>query len=102
MTDQVVADYERLNQLANRFANQTQSLQNLIQDVASHMNNLEGEWRGRGSDAFFAEMESEIIPASNRLIQAVENSEQTTRTIIQIMEQADEEAAAPLRTFANH
>ena len=95
MNNQIVADYERLNQVALRFTAQAQTIQEILQEVQSDLTNLQGEWVGRGSNAFFAEMESEVLPATQRLNQAMEQAQQTTQTIIRTIQQADEEAARP-------
>jgi WXG100 family type VII secretion target len=99
MFDEVKADYDRLEQVANRFANSGQVVQQLLQNVKGSMDPLEGGgWVGRGSDAFFEEMNSEVLPASQRLQQAMEEANRVTRQIIQTMKQAEEEACSPFRT----
>ena len=100
MSDQIVADYDRLEQLANRFSNRAQMLQQMLQHIRSNMDSLQGEWVGRGSDAFFSEMEGEVLPATDRLRQALEEAHRVTNTIVRVMEQADEEASSPLRSFS--
>ena len=98
MFDEVKADYDRLEQVANRFANTGQTVQQMLQNVKGSMDPLEGGgWIGRGSDSFFDEMNSEILPASERLQQAMEEANRVTRQIIQVMKQGEEEACSPFR-----
>ena len=102
MFDQVVADYEQLDQVGVRFGQQRETVQDVMQAVQTQLNGLQGEWIGRGSDAFFSEMMDEVVPATGRLIQAIEEAQRTTKAIINLMEQADEEASSPLRSFVYH
>jgi WXG100 family type VII secretion target len=95
MSDEVKADYEQLEQVAQRFMNQAQSVQETLQRVRGSMETLQGGWIGRGSDAFFAEMQGEVLPATQRLQEALETANHVTRIIVQIMQQADEDASQP-------
>ena len=101
MFDEIRADYDQLDQVASQFANQSQAIQQMSQNIRSSMDPLEGGgWIGRGSDAFFAEMQSEIIPANERLEQALDEASRVTRQIVQIVKQAEDEASSPFRAFA--
>lgn len=96
--DEIKADYDRLEQLAGRFANQAQVIQQMLQGVRGSMDPLEsGGWVGRGSDAFFSEMNSEVLPASERLQQALEEANRVTKHIIQTVKQAEEEAGSAFK-----
>jgi WXG100 family type VII secretion target len=98
MHDRIEADYDQLEQIASRFGNQAQEMQQMMQNVRSSMGNLEsGGWEGRGSEAFFAEMNSEVLPASERLQQALEEADRVTRMIMQMVQQAEEEASSVFR-----
>ncbi len=97
MHDTIQGDYDQLNQVASRFAQQAQMAQEVLQKVRTSMSNLEGEWIGEGSDAFFSEMADEVLPASQRLQQALEEASQTTKTISQILKQAEDEASSLFR-----
>lgn len=98
MTDEIRADYEEMEQIANRFANQSQAIQEMLQKVRSSMEKLEnGDWIGRGSDAFFNEMNSDILPAVDRLVQALDEGNRTAKDISQTVQQAEEEASSRFR-----
>jgi WXG100 family type VII secretion target len=97
MADEIKADYDQLEAVASRFNSQSQVVQEMLQQVRRGMEQLEGEWIGRGSDAFFAEMQSEVLPASMRLQQVLEDAGQVTRQISQTLQQADEEASRPFQ-----
>ncbi|RME69683.1 MAG: WXG100 family type VII secretion target [Chloroflexi bacterium] len=98
MADEIRADYDQLEQVASRFANQAQEVQQMLQQVRSSMSRLRNDWIGRGSDAFFDEMEGEVLPATQRLQQALEEASRVTKDIVQIMQQAEEEASSPFRS----
>lgn len=106
MGDEIKADYDQLEQIASRFSNQAQVVEQLLGTLRCSMENLKGGWIGRGSDAFFAEMNDEIVPAILRLQDALQQGSEVTRMIIDIMRRADEEAstlfcrAVPLAAIA--
>lgn len=96
--DQVQADYDRLEELVQKFANQGQEIEQMIRQVQNSMGKLQnGGWIGRGSDSFFNEMEGEVMPATQRLQQALEEASQTTRNISQSIQQAEDEAGGLFR-----
>jgi len=98
MADEIKADYEQLEQVASRFSQQANVVHETHQNIRNSMQNLEDGWIGRGSDAFFAEMQSTILPAIQRLQNALEEASQVTKAIVQTVQQADEEASSPFRT----
>ena len=99
MSDEIRADYDRLDQVATRFANQAQATQQLIQNVRGSMDPLEqGGWVGRGSDSFFSEMNGVVLPGTERLQQALEEANRITKQIIQTVKQAEDDACSPFRS----
>jgi len=98
MADEIRADYEQLQEIVNRFNNQSHAIQDMLQRVRNSMDKLEdGGWIGRGSDAFFSEMNGEVLPATERLRQSLEEAAQATNRIAQIMRQAEEDASNPFQ-----
>lgn len=97
MAEEIRADYDQLEEVASRFTNQAEAIQQLLEKVRSSMENLEPGWIGRGSEAFFSEMQGEVIPATMRLQIALDMASVTTRNISQVMQQAEDEASAPFR-----
>lgn len=98
MADEIRANYEELEQVASRFSGQSQSVEEMLQKVRACMEKLaDGGWIGRGADAFFAEMEGEVLPAINRLVSALSDAAQTTGQIAQDMQQAEDEASSLFR-----
>lgn len=98
MAEEIRADYDQLEQIAGRFANQSQAVAQTLQKVLGSMGPLEdGGWIGRGADSFFAEMNAVVLPAVERLQELLDEASRTTRDSSQIMKQAEEEACAPFR-----
>jgi len=98
MADDVKADYEQLEEVANKFSNQSEEIQQMLQLVKNNMDKLEPDWIGRGSEAFFSEMQSEVLPAVMRLQQALEEANRVTKEVVQTMQDAEEEASSPFRS----
>lgn len=93
--DIVQANYETLDKVAARFAQQSEAINELSSRVRCGFDALEnGGWEGRGWTAFAAEMEGEIFPTVQRLIQALEEGRAVTLEAKDIIQQAEEEAAA--------
>jgi WXG100 family type VII secretion target len=98
MVDEIRADYEQLEQVANRFVNQSQAIEGMLRSVRSRFEKLEqGDWIGLGADAFFAEMRGEVLPAVTRLIEALAEGSQVTKEIGQHMQQAEDQGSAVFR-----
>ncbi len=98
MADEIKVDYEQLEQVASRFLHQAHAIQRMQRRMQHSMQNLETGWTGSGATAFFAEMQGAILPAIQQLQNALEEASQVTKTVNQIMQQADKEASSPFRT----
>jgi WXG100 family type VII secretion target len=70
----------------------------MLQQVRCSMDKLKSDWIGRGSEAFFSEMDGEVLPAVVRLQQALQQANQVSKEIVQTMQQADEEASSPFKS----
>lgn len=100
MAEEVKADYEALEQVAARFDNQSQAVMQMLQQVKSTMDTLLGEgWLGTAAVSFSAEMQGEVVPASQRLIEALADASAATKEIAQTMQQAEDEASGLFRNW---
>jgi WXG100 family type VII secretion target len=93
MAEQVQVNYEALQQIENKFV----QLANEVQDVAAKIKTREaalrgGGWIGRGSDAFYSEMDDLVMPAVGRLGQALEEGGQALNRIARIFAESEDEA----------
>lgn len=95
MTERIEVRYDAMEQFAAKFQAQAQSVAAVLQRVRSTMQELEnGGWKGRGADAFFAEMNGEVLPGIQRLQAAMEEAQPNTRRMVEIMQHAEQEAAS--------
>ena len=98
MADEVKVNPDELADVQREFQNQSMSIQDMLQKTRQSMDELEPDWIGLGSDAFFEEMQGEVLPAVQRLQEALEQGGMVTGEILNIFQQADEEASSPFRT----
>jgi WXG100 family type VII secretion target len=88
-------DYEALNKMSQLCALRSDETREMLQTLRAAMDALDGNWVGRGSNAFFSEMQSDILPATERLGSALESASSTITEVTRIMREAEEEAARP-------
>lgn len=94
----VRADYDELARIATLFRRQAGQSQRLLSNLTRNLQSLEGgDWVGRGADAFYREMDLEVLPALKRLAAALEQAQHTTAQINAIMQQAEDDAAQLFR-----
>jgi len=98
MTDEIQADYDELEQIASQFSNQAQNIQAMQQKVrGSYAKLLDKGWIGAGANAFFDEMEELILPAQERLQDALEQASQATQQISDNVKTAEQDASGLFR-----
>lgn len=94
----IQSKYEELATIARRFEQQAQATRALQQQVQRRAGALRnGGWVGRGSAAFWGEMEQKVFPGIQRLLEALTTAQQTTLDVAQILREAEEEAASVFR-----
>ena len=93
-TDLIQAKYEELDSIASRFQQRAELIEELHRRIQRSVQVLEqGDWEGKGSAAFFAEMNADMYPAIQRLSAALAEAHSVTRVISKVIENAEEEAA---------
>ncbi len=98
MADEIQADYDKLGQVASKFANQAQATSDMTRKVRAAMQKLEqGGWMGRGADSFFKEMNGVVLPALKRMETALQTGSQVSKEISQKMRTAEDEACSPFK-----
>jgi len=94
MIDIIRVDHEALAQISGRFNQQSEAIELMLYAMRGTMQPLaSGGWIGQGADAFFAEMNSDILPAVQRLTDALAQAGIVTMQLSDLMQQADEEAS---------
>lgn len=92
----IQAKYDALEVIAQKFGQESEASSEMYGRIQQAIQSLEqGGWEGKGSSAFFAEMNQTVNPALQRLINALDEARSVTLEIKQIIQQAEEEAAAP-------
>ncbi len=94
----IQVQYERLAGVAAQFGRSAASTAAVQQQVERSSQALrQGGWEGRGSIAFFAELDGVTLPGLLRLGSALREAQKVTLQIGFLMRQAEEEAARPFR-----
>lgn len=92
--DVIQANFEQLEQIAQHFSERADNTQQVLQTVRRCMDDLQKDgWWGVGADAFYAEMEDDVLPRVVRLQNALTRASETTRRIAEILGDAEEHAA---------
>ena len=95
--DKFLANYDQLAQIAQRFGREAEATQRMLDTIRSAMNVLEGGvWVGQGARAFYAEMNSAVLPSLMRLTRALANVQRVTIQISREIKAAEDAAAAVL------
>lgn len=95
----IQVDYDRLAEVARGFERNAETAAAMRKQVQRNALALrQGGWDGRGSIAFFAEVDGVVLPAVQRLADALQEAGSVSRSIVEIMQQAEEEAARPFHT----
>ena len=91
-------DYQQLSKIATSFATQAGNCQRTLQQVKGRMATLQGsDWIGQGAQAFYREMEQEVLPSLQRLVIAIGQAERVTLQTSRIVEETEEAASRLLR-----
>jgi WXG100 family type VII secretion target len=91
--------YETLERVSTSFQDQCDAMQRVHTTVSAKVARLKaGGWLAEGASTFYREMDNDVLPAVNRLCQALGQASTTMREIALLLQQAEEEAADHLRT----
>ncbi len=94
-------DHDGLAKIAQGFARQAANTERSLRKIKQSMDTLQGgDWIGRGASAFYKEMENDVLPAVQRLHSALNQADQVTRQIRNILQEAEDEAARILGVIA--
>lgn len=98
MADLIQADYEQLGDIGSRFQTQSEATVQMRSRVGRALDALKNDgWIGLGADAFFREMDADVLPAMYRLEEALREAAAVTNQIVDLLNSADENAASPFR-----
>lgn len=92
MAEKTELNYDQVQGFIKTFGTEGEEIQNLTKATAGKAEALHGDaWIGKGADQFFNEMQSEILPAMNRLGQALATASSIAQKIAETFNQAEEE-----------
>jgi len=92
--------YDQLHRIAALFEQEAERTIQLHSRLSNNLDALEnGGWEGRGSQAFFREMNQDILPAIQRLQRSLFQAQTTTLQIAAIFREAEKEAARPFGAY---
>lgn len=93
MADKTEVNYQEMEQIVRRFQKEEADIRQIMQQLNRRADALSGDnWVGRGSEKFHTEMEGLVLPALNRLVQALDNAGNTAKQILDTYRRAEEEA----------
>ena len=84
-------NYDQLISIAKKFKDEGEDIAQIHSTTRQRVRDLHKEWIGEAAEKFFEEMETELLPAVQRLAQALFLSQDMTNEIMKIIEDADEE-----------
>lgn len=88
----IQAKYDELNTLSRRFGRQAEATAQMQKRLEKSMQSLQSGWQGKGSQAFFAEMNAKVLPVMRRLTVALAQAQKNTQEISQLIRNAENEA----------
>jgi WXG100 family type VII secretion target len=92
MAEKTEVNYDQLETLAKQFEGEAQVIESVRKFLSSESEQLHGGgWVGQGADKFQAEMSGEVIPAVQRLSEALTQAANTMKLICNIFNEAEQE-----------
>lgn len=91
------AEYDELGSAARKWAAEAEHARQMVAALKQCMDTLQaGDWVGQGARAFYAEMNGQVMPALQRLVNALESASRTTQSISRAVHEAEQAAAGVL------
>jgi WXG100 family type VII secretion target len=95
--NKVQINYDEIFVLKDRFARAADTVNTMLTNISRRMDVLDSTWTGHGRNAFFLEMQGDVLPAVNRLISALNQASSEIQRTADQGHQAEESAAAHFR-----
>ena len=90
-------NYDQLASIAKTFKDEGEDTARLHSATRQRVRDLHSEWAGEAAEKFFEEMETELLPAVQRLAQALFLTQDVTNDIMKIIHEADEDTVGFFR-----
>lgn len=89
------ADHDELVKIEFAFLSESERCKNTLSNLKKAWGTLKsGDWVGESAEIFYTEMDSLVLPAMQRLVDAFAQAAKTIRDINQIFAEADKDVAA--------
>ncbi|MBK8020092.1 MAG: WXG100 family type VII secretion target [Chloroflexi bacterium] len=89
---EVKIEYSGMKAIHNATESQRESTQQLLQRISDQVDTLRSDnWIGDNADKFYNVMDSELLPAVQRLVNAFNSMEDAIDNIMSIFEAAEDE-----------
>jgi len=93
MADEIRVDYEVMDEVGKKFNEQAEVVEQMLRKIRARMEPLEdGKWQGKTARAFFGEMNNSVLPAWQRLHQALQGGAAKVKEVSDTMHQAEQDA----------
>jgi WXG100 family type VII secretion target len=95
--DRTRGDYDELKSIQSKWQQEAEAIDQMNANLASCLQTLEGgDWIGQGARAFFAEMNSQVMPSLKRLNKALASAAKNTNSIAREIKSAEEASSSML------
>lgn len=102
MAEKTEVNYDQLETLAKQFEGESQVIETIKGNLNSRTEQLHGGgWIGQAADKFQAEMTGEVLPAVQRLQEALQMASNTMMMICNIFNEAEEETQGYFRSLGD-
>ena len=92
MAEKTIVNYEQLQGFVKKINTEGEAIAQVLGKLREKVHHMHNEWIGAGSDAFFDEMEMEILPAVQRLSEALLFTGKTLVDITKIYGHAEDDS----------
>ncbi len=85
------ADYDKMPEISKRFQQEAAHVKRSIDSLKRTIEVLKGgDWFGEGANAFYREMESQVMPSMERLLKALEMGSSVMKAIERLLHEAEQ------------
>lgn len=101
MAEKSEVNYEQMANISKKFKSEADGINQLLNQTRSRVEGLHGNgWVGRGSDQFFQEMEQLVLPAMNRLVEALHLAGAAADNMIKIYRNAEDQGQSVFKQLS--
>jgi WXG100 family type VII secretion target len=100
-SNKIQLNYEEIFGVRDRFSRQADVINTMMQNISSKLDVLQnGGWIGRGAEAFFQEMQNDVLPGVRRLQGALAQASSELQRMSDHAREIEEAAGAIFRRQA--